>query len=956
TFLPTSDTTTYGDDVGDGGTGLDEMHGQDGGDTLYGAEDHDQIFGELGADRLQGQGGPDYIVGDRGTITPAARDVAVPSNGWTPGTPNGAPALTVALVAPDDGDIDLIWGDFDSGDDPWATGGDDHAWGGAGNDVMRGGAYDDYLEGNNGQDRMFGFDQDSDHATDGEDDLVGGSSPVNPLADPAGTNNAPDEGEVEMQGNGQEDVMTGDNAILTRVPDPENPSAWKVDPVTGGMFRLVQLLDTEKTAAALDFVSGGDYMLGNDENDRMFGEGGTDLVKGNEHDDLVEGNQDGDWLEGNNHEDDLIGGSSFPDQPDTGDVLWGGGGADLLTGDNACVVRKVSGVIFAPSSCPLDEGAPEEFHYVTSQLGVVTPRGVVLHDLDGPVSSEFGADQINGGQGVDVEFGQDGGDFLFGDGGEDFQHGNGHADVVVGDRPVGSYSGISLPPEVGGTLPVLPPVPSGLPGTPSTGEQLVGPAQADGQDDQLGGSNIAGHRDAGDWIFGDGQADFQLGDNGELNRTIEGAAYAVYEERYPGNDAPDDGSAVIERDVTRYDVGAPQLTGVWGDDLIFGGNGTNPLISQGAGDGDDSQWGQDGNDRLFGEDGNDDQYGELGDDTMWGGAGEDAMVGDRGGIQTRFVEADGSDPADPDILTHDSLGPPGINLGGPDTGPQDAVLKPFEAHPLDRRTSLSHDRDGSVLAFNGHSAGGNDLMRGGPGHDAMHGGLGNDHLNGDSGGDYLYGDDGVDVMWGGRGNQEVFTPDVPARNDPGVNGEWIDVLFGGHGADNTAGGADIIDFQPRQGSDPPLWFEMVKAYADSDPENTGTEGRQHHHGTDWQYGGWDRDVLQGDVSANGPNDGDKLLDWNGAYNLYTHCNAAYGGWNDVRKIDPNNIAGVERLAYSTGATDDFDGKPVLADVTTPGTSAYREAAIVYAKDVQLNSGSAFPETPGHFQDFICTSD
>jgi hypothetical protein len=229
-------------------------------------------------------------------------------------------------------------------------------------------------------------------------------------------------------------------------------------------------------------------------------------------------------------------------------------------------------------------------------------------------------------------------------------------------------------------------------------------------------------------------------------------------------------------------------------------------------------------------------------------------------------------------------------------------------------------------------------------------------MNGDSGGDYLYGDDGADVMWGGRGNQQVFDPDVPARNDPGENGEWIDVMFGGYGANNTAAGADIIDYQPRPGVDPALWFEMVKAYADSDPENSGAEGRQHHHGTDWQYGGWDRDVLQGDVTANGPNDGDKLLDWNGAYNLYTHCNAAYGGWNDVRKIDPNNIEGLAKLAYITGAADNFDDPPVLADVTTPGTSAYREVAIVYPKDVQLNSGRAFPTTPGHFQDFICTED
>jgi hypothetical protein len=341
---------------------------------------------------------------------------------------------------------------------------------------------------------------------------------------------------------------------------------------------------------------------------------------------------------------------------------------------------------------------------------------------------------------------------------------------------------------------------------------------------------------------------------------------------------------------------------------------------------------------------------------MWGGAGEDAMVGDRGGVQTRFVEANGSDTGDPLVLTHNSLGPPGINLGGTASGPQDAVLFPFVAHPLDRRTSMSHDRDGSVLAQGGNAVGGNDIMRGGPGHDSMHGADGNDYMNGDSGGDYAYGDDGADVMWGGRGRPEVLNPDIPTRDDPGVNGQWIDVMFGGFGANATEAGADIIDYQPRPGVDPAIWFTMVAGYADSAPENTGVEGRQHHHGTDWEYGGWDRDVLQGDVTANGPNSGDKLLDWNGTYNLYTACNAAYGGWNDVRKPDPNNILGLERLAYVTGATADFTGRPVLADVQTPGTSAFREAAIVYTGDLNNNSGKPFSSTPGHFENFICTSD
>jgi hypothetical protein len=120
---------------------------------------------------------------------------------------------------------------------------------------------------------------------------------------------------------------------------------------------------------------------------------------------------------------------------------------------------------------------------------------------------------------------------------------------------------------------------------------------------------------------------------------------------------------------------------------------------------------------------------------------------------------------------------------------------------------------------------------------------------------------------------------------------------------------------------------------------------QHHQGIDWMYGGWDRDILQGDVADNGPNLGDRMLDWTGAYNLYTHCNAAYGGYNDVRQWSPSMQDFLQRWSSSLGAGQ------VTGDVTTAGTSAYDELALVYQADLSTHgSGSAFPSTPGHFDD------
>jgi hypothetical protein len=144
--------------------------------------------------------------------------------------------------------------------------------------------------------------------------------------------------------------------------------------------------------------------------------------------------------------------------------------------------------------------------------------------------------------------------------------------------------------------------------------------------------------------------------------------------------------------------------------------------------------------------------------------------------------------------------------------------------------------------------------------------------------------------------------------------------------------------------DPCAWFVMTdKADDTADPATL--VNNQHHQGTDWLYGGWDRDILQGDVADNGPNPGDRLLDWTGAYNLYSHCPASYGGYNDVRLFSPDMQTFLQQLAWGSSA-----GRG-STDVTTAGTSAFRELALVYQGDINGHgSGQAFPGTPGHFDD------
>jgi Ca2+-binding RTX toxin-like protein len=882
-----------------------------GNDLILGGNGKDRLYGQLGDDTVNGDADQDYAIGDLGSITPG-----VATAFW----PGGAPNYEVRLeITPDAGGVDTIDGGTAN----------DHLFGGAADDVMRGQLGDDYMEGNGGQDSMYGWapGEDTLLAPDNltgntdEDDMIGGSSN---WTRPGNIVRA-DVGETVMQGNPDHDVMTGDNATIDRITNGAGTD-WAPDEViTGARKRIVTLLDRERSDLSL--VSGRDVMVGNNGSDRMFGEGGGDSVKGNGNDDLIEGNQGSDWLEGNNGEDDIVGGSSFLassgglalagagadlGDPDEVDAIFGGDGADVLAGDNAVVIRKTGATTATPTAA---YNAGLATAYFTTDptdpvpgwwIGVTTDRQVRLLDRATLNTGRFGGDLISGGAGADVAFAQDGNDWVTGGADDDAIEGNGGADSLFGDRAPQLTGAAAAEP----TIPV--PVSAGSPTVDRDGS-----ATPDGEDDITGGSNVT-HRDGDDTVQGDGEDDFVLGDNGTLRRNIISGAYVAY----PGLD-----NLRLQRRATRLDVATATLT-VRGNDTLLG----NP--------GDDAMWGQDGNDTVYGQAGNDDLFGELGNDTVYGGLGDDAIVGDRGGIVNTKLGNAGALFSAPQY-TDSFNGPPFLTYTG------------FRPGTLDRRVDLAIERPGAVggpfpgqaqnvLTSNGVTTGGNDLLRGGPGRDAIHGAFGDDLMNGDSGGDILFGADGADVMWGGRGSSDAATPDLRGTND-----SFVDYLFGGRGgaANTPSGGADVIDWLPRSNGlypDPLPWLAAVDTY--DDLAGGGETLRQHHQGVDWIYGGWDRDVMEGNLADNGPNQGDRLIDWTGSFNLYVVCPAANGGWNDIRSQSPAMIAYQEKLAFSLGAGAS------LADVQTNGTSGYREAAIVYKPDInQNNAGKAYPTTPGHFE-------
>jgi Ca2+-binding RTX toxin-like protein len=895
-----------------------------GADVVHGNDGDDRIYGQLGGDILYGDDGADHVLGDLGFIA-AEPDADLPR--W----PGGAPNYGVDLDAPDPERVGN--GDPTGGADEIRGGGDDdHLFGGVGDDLIEGNADDDYMEGNNGDDSMFGNALGLELGDD-EDDMIGGSSSATRDDDVR-----LDGGENLMQGNGDHDVMIGDNGDIERVVDPSDDTAWAADEVIpGARKRIVTLLDRDK--AVLDAVSGPDHLQGNAGSDRMHGEGDADLVQGNDGDDLIEGNQGADWLEGNAGEDDIIGGSSLlasagglPDgdpgddpadlgDPDVGDAIFGGAGADVIAGDNAVVVRKTDA-----NSAAYDAALASAYHTTDPDdavpgwwLGVSTHRLVTLLDRSAAITGRYGVDIVHAGSGDDVAFGQDGSDWMSGGADDDALEGNGGNDDIYGDRaPEDSETVVPLYLSGDRDWVTL--------GLVSTGAERDGAPDPAGEDDIVGGSNEA-HRDGDDTVRGDGEDDFVLGDNGTLRRWIDATGTA-----YRGHT----GDGARER-VFRI---ADQLTPATpadqhGDDALDGN------------DGDDAIWGQDGADLIRGQAGDDDLLGELGHDTIYGGTGEDAMVGDRGSIlNTALGEPDALFVEAPSV--GDYSGPPFL------TG-----VAYFVSDRFDRRVDLQLDIAGSVggpfpgtsgppaaLDQPGITTGGNDVLRGGPGHDSMHGAWGDDLMNGDEGGDWLFGSHGSDVMWGGFG-------DAAGSPDLGDGFVHVDRLFGGRGGDpaNDAGvvtgGADLLDYKPRTMADggyddPQAWHDAVAPYDDGD--GGGAAEPQHHQGTDWIYGGWDRDVMQGNVTEPGPNAGDRMWDWTGAFNLYTHCDPDYGGYNDQRTRSPQMEQFLELLAYDSGIGSS------LADVRNPSSSAYRELALVYKTDTKDNNGKSYPTTPGHFDE------
>jgi len=659
------------------------------------------------------------------------------------------------------------------------------------------------------------------------------------------------------------------------------------------------------------------------------------------------------------------------------DSITAGSGDDLVLGDLA---RGCYGAPCASAGVVLGNAGDGD-----RTDGSLAP----LHELLGAELSSGGVDVLHGGPGSDVVHGGAGDDELHGDAGDDVLLGD-HGTYLV-DRPEPRHRSQDPTVRNGAGDDV---VHGGAGDDHLMGQWGRDTLAGDTGDDLLvGGHDATDGLDDADVVDGGSGRDVIAGDNAVLTRTSIVLLDVATTTSSPdatafGDDvlsgAADDDRIFGQGGADRIDGGAGDdaIEGNVGADTVFGGPGHDDVLGGGsANDGviapaSDPTGLLDTGDRLFGDDcGTDVEDWHVQDcsagDGSGVGDGHDVVLGDNGRIASTTGTVNGSTgDRSPRAVTMADIGP-GVTFGSDlvrgnggdddlygqldDPGVWDVevscgqttlsgqpvpggdvicgdagddgivgdlgtiVSVPAEQLSADPQQVTTRSpfidepsyQAGSVVrqvTLERVTIGGADVLLGGDGHDRIHAGAGDDLVNAGSGDDVVFGARGDDVLWGGIDHDRVY---------------------GGHGI-------DWLDLKVSEMPDRPLLQAVAPAVdRDGDPATD--------DGFDLLYGGWDADVLQADRGDAGPTPGDRLVDWNGAFNLYIVCDGAYGAGRTQRQPSPDLIDVLQRLATADGAVD----------VTTPGSAGHDELAIVDRDGTKDNTS---PRHPGHPSNHTCEGD
>ncbi len=228
---------------------------------------------------------------------------------------------------------DAIQGN-DGVDVAYGQGGEDMIQGNAGDDHLEGNASDDTIHGNEGQDDVVGgtgrtFSNDESTAAAGRIDNATGDDAANDTLHGGNGDGA--------VASGDDDVIVGDNATVDRVRGTLGTAGAELNrlPFNGAwgeatwdepnILRVIRLLDvatTANTAPEANGTNGDDTINGEANEDVLFGQGGADTITGDDADldgadvgdaggdDYIEGSGGADTIRGDLGQDDITGGGS----------------------------------------------------------------------------------------------------------------------------------------------------------------------------------------------------------------------------------------------------------------------------------------------------------------------------------------------------------------------------------------------------------------------------------------------------------------------------------------------------------------------------------------------------------------------------------------------------------------------------------------------------------------------
>ena len=606
------------DDVLVGAQGPDRLIGYEGDDELDGREGDDILGGDPGADVLIGGIGNDTVSYEFMVPALSGVNVDLSSGEASGGDAEGDtfPGRQTVEYLDEDGNIrqaevpdienlrgtelhDRLTGAHGPNrleglggvDDLYGLAGNDVLLGGAGNDALIGGLGNDELDGGPGEDELHGGAGD-DYLDGGADDdeLVGGPG-ADSLRGGAGTDMADYfwDSDAGVQINLHTGVAQGGDAegdrfvgrqVIDFVDSSGNTHQVQVSDIE--ILRGTEYADRltgDRGANELNGAGGGDVLEGGEGDDRLFGDDQwlTFLRASVPGDDQLNGGEGNDWLEGGYGADQLRGGPGV----DTASYRYSGDymGVEVHLYNGVARNEDAEGDTFVGTKTIIQVDSDGNRQEITVP-DIENLFGSAGNDI---LAGAHGPNLLDGYKGNDRLFGREGDDWLEGGEGSDTLEGGPGADTLRGGagRDTASYA------------------------TSNAGVVIRLHTVL-----EQGGKG------------GDAEGDTYNGETYTLTNE-DGTTREV--------EVPDIWHLIgsEHNDVLAGDFRLNLISGLGGDDLLYGGPGGGPDYMYG-GDGDDKLYGGKGRDTLTGNDGDDEIYGGEGIDVLSGGHGDDLLKGGPG--------------------------------------------------------------------------------------------------------------------------------------------------------------------------------------------------------------------------------------------------------------------------------------------------------------------------------------